>query len=221
MELRVLSIAILLSGALLAETIEEAGVDKIPKEQQASLGDEAPLKSSNREGYMPNIIVADSDKSGIYGGLGLGAVNLDAALKDGSNTYKSTLMTISLLAGYNFNEYLAAESRASVSIAGGSGSLDYKSIAVYLKPQYSVSEDLSLYSLLGFGKVSTNTILSSDTDSSKATVHLGIGADYKLPNNFKVFADYTYLGKDNSAQFKNKPSTMKASAFTSGITYDF
>lgn len=222
MKLRyIIGASVLLGGILLADSANKAGLDKSAGGVENKSSDTAPLKSSEREGYMPNIITADSVKSGIYGGLGLGASNLEAVFKDGSGTNKNTLTTLSLLAGYNFNEYLAAESRATVAIAGGGGSLDYKNIALYLKPQYSVSDDFSVYSLLGFGKASTSSILSTATDASKTTMQLGLGANYKLPNNFKVFADYTYLGKDSKAKFKNRPSDMKFSSFASGITYDF
>ncbi len=183
------------------------------------LGDDGkPLKVKERDGYMPNIITPEYAKSGIYGGLGLGVVSLKATTAAISKTQNMT--SFSLLAGYNFNEFLAAESRASISIANDD-SINFKSMGLYLKPQYEVSDGLSIYSLLGFGTASAKSAVTSATDASKATMQLGVGAGYKLPNNFKVFADYTYMGKDSNAKYKNAPATMKSGAFTGGVTYDF
>ena len=190
------------------------GINKSEK-----LGDDGkPLKVKTRDGYMPNIVTPEYAKSGIYGGLGLASTNLKA--KSTTFSKNQNMLSLSLLAGYNFNEYLAAESRASVSIAN-ENSINVKSLALYLKPQYAVYDGLNIYSLLGFGRFSAESALSSATDAHKTSLQLGFGADYKLPNNFKLFADYTFMGKDSKAQYKNSPASIKSGAFMSGITYDF
>ncbi len=184
-----------------------------------TLGDDGkPLKVKDREGYMPNIVTPEYAKSGVYGGLGLGANSFKAQTSYSSN--KINMLTLSLLAGYNINEYLAAESRASISIANDD-SINYSNLAIYLKPQYDVYEGLTLYSLLGFGKMAASSAVTKATDASKTSLQLGFGANYTLPNNFKIFADYTFLGKDGKAKYKNNPASIKSGAFTSGITYDF
>jgi len=172
------------------------------------------LKSKIRDGYMPNIITPDKLKSGIYGGLGLGANQLKF------DSDSNTLTTLSLVAGYNFNSYIATESRVMISVAN-SKSIDYKNLSIYLKPKYEVTSGLDIYSLIGFGKVKANSINDKSTKSSKGTMQYGIGAGYKLENNFKIFADYTYLGKDANAKYKNSPSVMKSGSLTAGVTYDF
>jgi opacity protein-like surface antigen len=210
--LNFLTIISLMTTAALAES--NTTLD--PTEE---LGDDGkPLKVKERDGYMPNIITPEYAKSGVYGGLGLGVTQMKATTASLSKTQNMT--SLSLLAGYNFNEYLAVESRASISIANDD-SINYKNIGLYIKPQYEVSDGFSVYSLLGFGTVSNKSAVTTATDSSKATMQLGVGAGYKLPNNFKVFADYTYLGKDSNAKYKNSPGTIKNGAFTGGITYDF
>ena len=172
------------------------------------------LKSKNREGYMPNITTPEYAKSGIYAGLGLGANSLK--FSDSSNT----IITLSLVAGYTFNQYLAAESRATIGVSN-SKSIDYKNMSLFVKPKYEVMSGLDIYSLVGVGKTSANSINGDDTKASKATMQLGVGAGYKLENNFKIFADYTYLGKNTNAKYKNAPSTLKSGSLTAGVTYDF
>lgn len=202
------------------DTQEESQEDESNEESEDDRAlNQAPLKVANRDGYMPSIITPDNLKSGVYGGLSLSLNNLTITPLDSSDI-DDNLMSLSLIAGYNFNKYLAAEGRAMVSIAY-SDSLDYKNVALYLKPQYEVSKDLNLYSLIGVGKVSLDSINSSATKSSKTTMQFGLGANYKLGKNFKLFTDYTYLGKDDEAKYNSKSAIFKSGAFTTGITYDF
>jgi len=183
------------------------------------LGDDGePLKVKDRDGYMPNITTPEYAKSGIYGGLGLGVNGFKATSSTLSK--KINMLTFSMLAGYNINEYLAAESRASISIANDD-SINYSNIALYLKPQYDVYDGLTLYSLLGFGKMGASSAVTDATKASKTSLQIGFGANYSLPNNFKIFADYTFIGKDGKGKYNNTPATIKSGAFTSGITYDF
>ncbi len=212
MTLRLFIATALLSAHLVAEN--NSTIDKTEQ-----LGDDGkPLKVKERDGYMPNIITPEYAKSGIYGGLGLGANSFDA--KTATLSHNMNMLTLSMLAGYNINEYLAAESRASISIANDN-SINYDNVAIYLKPQYDVSDGLTIYSLVGFGKMTGSSALTKATKASKTSMQLGFGANYTLPNNFKIFADYTFIGKDRKAKYKNNPATIKSGAFTSGITYDF
>ncbi len=175
-------------------------------------------KSLQRDGYMPEIVSPNSVKSGFYGGLGLGT-GLNSF---SSSTSKEDIKTadVAVIAGYNFNNYIAAESRASVSIANDS-TVNYKKASIYLKPQYEVYSGVNLYSLLGFGNFSTKSVDSESTESSKASLQFGVGADYKLGKNFKLFADYTYLGKDDKAKYNSKAAILKSASVVTGLTYEF
>ena len=181
------------------------------------------ISSKDRALYMPRIITPDNLKSGIYGGLGISISSLAAnsstsIISDKSGNNK--MVDLSVVAGYNFNKYLSAESRALIS-AAYTNDVDFKSWGLFLKPKYEVYKDLNLYSLVGVGKNNAKNINDEKLNMSKANLQVGIGANYKLKNNFKVFADYTYLGEDNKGKYKGNPATMKASALTTGITYDF
>jgi predicted porin len=173
--------------------------------------------------YMPDIVAPDDKKSGVYAGLGLAASSLIA---DGSPSIFSSkknnnrMIDLAILAGYNINEYLSAETRAIIS-ASYDDSVDFRSWGVYLKPQYELYKDLKVYSLIGYGNIDAKNINSKDMSVSGNSAQVGVGADYKLGSNFKVFADYVYLGSDSSAKYKNKNAKMKSSAITTGITYDF
>ena len=180
-------------------------------------------KSLNRDGYMPQIITPDPLKSGIYGGFGLSlssfAANTSTSIfskKKGNNR----MVDLAVVAGYNYNEYLAAESRVFISTGYDDG-IDFKSWGIFLKPKYEVYEGLDIYSLIGYGKIYGDSINSDATKADGSSAQFGVGANYKLGKNFKLFADYIYLGKDDNAKYNNKPATFRSSAITTGITYDF
>ncbi len=180
--------------------------------------DNVSLKSSDRDGYMPNIVLTDLEKSGIYGGLGLSSSFLKAQGEELDATHN--MANIAVVTGYNINQFLAAEGRALISL-DNSKSIDYKTLSLFLKPKYSIETGLDIYSLIGIGKVSANSIAGDDTKVSKTSMQFGVGADYKLENNFKLFADYTYLGEQSGSIYKTKSAKVKSGALTAGITYDF
>ena len=173
--------------------------------------------TSYHKGYMPRIITPDPLKSGFYGGLALsaGLVNYITNI-DNDNTS----LDLSLITGYNINSSLSTEGRATISIANDNA-IDYQKISLFLKPKYEVYDGLNVYSLIGFGKVKAKSVGSDETEASKISMQVGAGIDYKLENNFKLFADYTYLGNNRGAKFKNKPATLKSAALTAGVSYDF
>ncbi|NPA27438.1 MAG: porin family protein [Epsilonproteobacteria bacterium] len=168
--------------------------------------------------YMPDIITPEELKSGFYAGMGLAGSWLD--IDNPSLSTSDTMLDFTIIAGYNINQYLAAESRALVSVGYDEG-IDFKSWGIFLKPKYKLYKDLSVYSLLGYGKTLTKSVNSEDVRSSTTSPQIGIGANYKLPNNFKLFVDYTYFGEDEDGTYKNQPASFSSGAFTTGVTYDF
>jgi len=169
-------------------------------------------------GYMPRIITPDSLKSGFYGGLGVSASWIDFSNSIESNTNK--MLDLLVIAGYNYNKYLAIESRARVSAAYDNG-LDVTSVSFFIKPKYEINKKIETYALIGYGQTKAHTINSKDIKGSINSAKVGIGADYKLGNNFKLFTDFIYHGKDKDAQYNNIKSIMKSSSVSGGITYDF
>ena len=184
---------------------------------------EKSVGNKDRNAYMPKLITPDNLKSGLYGGLGLSISALSANTSPSLLTSKegnNRMVDLSVVAGYNFNKYLSAESRAMVSSSYDNG-VDFKSWGIFLKPKYEIYKDVEMYSLLGVGKIKANNINDNRLKASKTDMQLGVGANYKLKNNFKIFADYMYLGKDANGRYNNQPAVMKSSAITTGVTYDF
>jgi predicted porin len=207
----------LLTALLVSMVFAEGNSSKYSDEEIANMSPEEKML------YMPDIVTPDDQKSGIYAGLGLAASSLSA---NGSTSIFSSkkdnnkMLDLAILAGYNFNEYLSAETRAIISTAYDD-SVDFRSWGLYLKPQYEMYKDLKVYSLIGYGSIDAKNINSKSLRAKSGTAQVGVGADYKLGNNFKLFADYIYLGSDDSAKYNNTKAKMKSSAITTGITYDF
>ena len=131
--------------------------------------------------------------SGFYAGIGYSFVSLDVVL-DG----KEEGDAFSLLAGYNYNEYVAFEGRyiktlgsdmdvtGSIFVPNGSYERKFSNIALYVKPQYPVTEEFNVYALLGYGQT---TARETDVDGFQ----WGLGAEYMFTQNMGGFVDYTRL----------------------------
>jgi len=162
--------------------------------------------------------------SGFYAGLGIGAVYTRGS--DVSIDYFSTkegqdrLGNVFFLAGYNFNEYIAVEGRYSTSFTHDED-IDMDGWSLFVKPQYPVNEDFSLYALLGYGGVTLDG--SKDlgpVDVDDSTFQWGLGVNYMITENVSLFADYTWLANDMDGAYAGKNSA-DVDAITLGVNYYF
>jgi len=181
-------------------------------------GNNSKRVSKYTPGYMPRIITPDNLKSGVYGGLGLSGSWVD--FSNSTESASNKMLDLLIVAGYNYNKYLALESRARVSAAYDNG-LDVKAVSFFVKPKYDINKKIATYALIGYGQTKAKEINSNTTKGKINSAQIGIGADYKLGNNFKFFTDFIYHGKDKDAKYNNIKSIMKSSSISGGITYDF
>ena len=127
-----------------------------------------------------------------YAGVGYSRVHYDEKTTNHSDR------GFTLQAGYDYNPYIAIEARYTKSSAdsdkvyafGG----DLENIAVYLKPMLPITEDVSLYALLGYGKTSIDTQIGEKSESS---FQWGLGSKYNLIQNLSFFVDYTQFYEGN------------------------
>lgn len=180
-------------------------------------GDIAPVAA-------PMVVEEEVSNSSFYVGFGIAAVSArDADASLGFFSEKAgqeRLGNFSLLAGYNFNEYVAVEGRYTTSFAK-EDSLEMDGWSLFVKPQYPVSEDFSIYALLGFGGVTMDGINGSVVDVDDNGFQWGLGMEYAVMENISLFADYTSLANDMDGYFYNGALEVDADAITIGMNYKF
>jgi len=168
--------------------------------------------------------VVATEMSGFYAGLGLSAVSAREAGASSSFTSakdgQDRLGNLALHVGYNINEYLAVEGRYTTSVVKDDIS-ELSGASLFAKLQYPVTEDASVYGLLGFGQMSIDSVVSgSNVDVSESGFQWGLGASMKVTEELAVFVDYTVLANDMDGRFHNANS-VDASAVTVGLSYSF
>ena len=169
--------------------------------------------------------------SPFYAGIGLSNVSTRNSreslgfFKDKDHGQEET-GDILLMAGYEFNQYLAIEGRYMNSVFG-EDSLTRDSWGVYVKPQYTALEAFTLYALLGYGGLNTEAKGLSTGSLDDTGFQWGVGASYDLNARFSIFIDYVKIANDMDADivFVLPPvlpfSKLDSDALSVGITYHF
>jgi len=167
-------------------------------------------------------VVVEEESSNFYVGIGLTAVSTrDAAVSVdwGATIGQDRLGNISLLAGYNFNEYIAAEGRYTTSFTH-EDNVEMSGWSIFVKPQYPVTEDFSVYALLGVGGVILDGVDGAVVDVDDTEFQWGLGASYMVTDNVSLFADYTWL-TGMEGVFYNGALETDVDEFTIGVNYHF
>lgn len=177
------------------------------------------------------------DESSFYVGLGYSGMNMNQELNarptvggfvgsfGAGNESDISSNAITLIAGYNFNKYLAVEGRYSASFGDltfDNGTEtdfdgDMSNIALYLKPMYPLG-GVTLYGLLGYGEV---TIDDTFREYSESGFQWGLGASYAATENIGVFVDYTVLYDDTGFDTISSFIDYRVDAINVGLTYSF
>ena len=179
----------------------------------------------------PVIAVPVVDDSGFYVGGALAAVSTrDATVSQNFFDAKGgqdRLGNLTLLAGYDFNRYVAVEGRYTTSIAD-EDIVEMDGWSLFVKPQYTFDEsNFKIYALLGFGGVTLDSMNSAYVvDVDDTGFQWGIGAaysfgDYMENNDLAIFVDYTSLANDMEGIYWNGALEADADAITVGVTYRF
>jgi len=209
-------------------------------------GDIAPV-----EPVVSEPVVLESN-SNFYVGLAYSYQNLETdgtATPPGTGTIRKRSViddkfsAIMLQAGYNFNQYIAIEGRYWFGL---SSSVHYSNVylplkdrdtsidawGIYIKPQYPITEDFSVYALLGYGggdididNVPTNVGLQYADDKIDG-FSWGLGVSYSMTDNISLFVDYINIYNDDDDYYN--PSTgykynldRNLDKWNFGLTYNF
>ncbi len=159
-----------------------------------------------------------------YAGVGIAAVSTrNAAVSmdifSGKNG-QDRLGNVTLQAGYNFNPYIALEGRYTTTFAK-EDVVKMSGWSFFVKPQYPITEKISLYALLGYGSVDISGTNGGVVDVDDSGFQWGLGASYDLNEQFELFFDYTSLANDMDGIYGSGIPQADADAFTLGVTYNF
>lgn len=161
-----------------------------------------------------------------YIGLGLSAVSTRdsrTSLKffDNKDGQEET-GDVSAMVGYDFNPYIAIEGRYMTSM-WYEDSLNRNSWGIYAKPQYPVTDEFSVYVLLGYGGMRVNSISRSLIHVHDTGFQWGLGLSYAVSEHADVFFDYVDVANNmDSDIFDGVPfAEVDSDALTVGVTYNF
>ncbi len=162
----------------------------------------------------PEVIETEPILTGFYAGLGYSFMKMD------TDPGEITGHAITLLAGYDFHEYLAVEGRYSATLSdlrahNADQDWDMSNIGIYLKPKYSVDR-FTLYGLLGYGQVT----FDNGTEYTEDGFQWGLGASVMATDNIDVFVDYTRLYDDDGFDTFTI-SDVTVDAVNVGVNYKF
>lgn len=168
----------------------------------------------------------NTDVSGYYVGLGMGQTTVN----DDQTNEEISATTLTLQAGYQYNEYLAFEGRFGMSLGGSDYNAgiftglgadydgDVYNWGLYVKPMYSFS-NLTLYGLLGYGEVILEDL--DGGDSTESGFQWGAGASYVFTEKVSLFVDYVTLYDDKGFDNRAVNDDIDADVWTVGVSYKF
>ncbi len=161
--------------------------------------------------------------NGFYVGAGYSYEDTDVVNSGIKATVNNNDGTI--LAGYNFNQYVAVEGRYTftndsyLKVAGiDVDSTDGDIWGIYVKPQYPVSDDVKVYALLGYGQTSVTSVDDGyDYADREGSFQYGAGLAFSAAKNVEVFADWVRpLDTDTQDGY-----AVTSDVFTVGAIYKF
>ena len=168
--------------------------------------------------------VLEADESSFYVGVGVAAVSTrDASVSSDFFNVKpgqDRLGNFSFLAGYDYNQYVAAEGRYTTTYTD-EDLVEMSGWSLFIKPQYPVNEEFSIYALLGFGGVTMDAVKNSGADVDDSGFQWGIGMSYEAMEDFSIFIDYTSLANDMDGYYYTGALQVDADAITIGMIYKF
>ena len=168
-------------------------------------------------------------ESGFYLGGGLSAVvatnsDISASFFEVDKTGQDRLGNLTLLAGYDYNEYVAVEGRYTTSFTHET-KVAMNGWGLYVKPQYPANESFKIYALLGFGGVTLDGVKRYTADVDDTGFQWGIGAIYCLKNytdnDVSLFIDYVSMANEMDGLFYDGALETDVAAINVGLTYRF
>ena len=171
------------------------------------------------------VVMEEESASAFYLGLGLSAVSTRGSDADfdifDDTAGQDRLGNVTFLAGYDYNEYIAVEGRYTTSFTK-EDIVEMSAWSIFAKPQYPVTEEFTVYALLGFGGVTMDSVNAAYfVDVDDTGFQWGLGLSYDVTETVTIFGDYTSLASGMDGIYWDGEFESDADAFTLGVTYRF
>jgi OOP family OmpA-OmpF porin len=167
-------------------------------------------KSDKKEPIVENSIKPEPKESFAYVGVGGVVAQYDTNCKC-SSTLSGTDKSGGIIVngGYSINQYIGIEARGIKTIVAEDGG-EIEHIGLFIKPSYPITDNTTVYGLVGWAKTTTTgSLRETDVDG----LAFGAGVDYSVTQNISLFADYERLFQESDAP--------KLDAISIGANYKF
>ena len=166
-------------------------------------------------------MVAVAPKGAFYVGVGVNAEQSNTQRFGKDKTVGGTLKM-----GYDLSKYFGVELRGSKSFTKEDQLTHDYSVGAYLKPQYPVTNALTLYGLAGYGQSRVtyeNEVAEQGIANNRTTQNdfsYGAGIDYMIDNSWSAFLDATRLIDKETTKLEGKYA-IKVDNVTLGVAKRF
>jgi len=166
-------------------------------------------------------VQAPTETKQFYAGLGVSVERVNSHVFP-----KETVTDITGRVGYDFSKYLGVEFRGTMGVSDGDKLGHDYSYGLYLKPQYPVTKELSIYALAGYAqsKISFDNEVAFNGIHNNYTIQngfsFGVGVAYKLDEDWSLFVDATRLIDKSTTQVEGEYA-IKVDGVTFGFVYHF
>jgi hypothetical protein len=200
------------------------------------------------EGYNSYEVLHGENASKVYSnkayvGMGYSYVRFQDELRylSQKDDIDFTGNAITLLAGYDFNQYIGLEGRYSrtvgdvsisdISVGYSLNGMDVpvpgadfdgymQNAAIYVKPMYATPK-VSIYGLLGYGQVKMDANNES-SGFSENDLQWGFGASFSSGEHLNIFVDYIRLYGEKEHLFGHDfGASIQVDSFNAGVAYKF
>ena len=176
-------------------------------------------KTAEVEPYVE--VKAPTETKQFYAGLGVSVERVNSHIFS-----QETVTGVTGRIGYDFSKYLGVEFRGTMGVSDGDKLGHDYSYGLYLKPQYPVTKELSIYALAGYAqsKISFDNELDFNGIGNNYTTQngfsFGAGLEYILNEDWSLFVDATRLIDKSTTQVEGKYA-IKVDGVTFGFIYHF
>jgi len=135
---------------------------------------------------------------------------------------KDRIFDASFRYGYMINRYLDLEAMGTLQLLDNMDVEHAFSYGLYLKPNYNITKETNLYTLIGYSK--NSLIKNSKNFTNNETIQYdfsyGVGVEFEYADDKSIYVDYISHIDKSTTQKEGKYS-IKLDSISMGLKYNF